>query len=146
MKKVIVILLMLFAVSNISNAQFELSGSIGYGVRVNNNLDYDLFTSVLSIEPQYDFGKFKLSAIALSINDSTADFFTGIKPSYTVYSAGNNSISISLSALQGLEGKQLLGGGVIYSYINMFVSADAYHEKKNNQFIGNISVGYYLLR
>lgn len=144
LKNFLVVIAMLISVNAFS--QFSLSGSVGYGIRINNTFEYDLFQSSVTVEPQYDFGKFKLSAVALSINDSTADFYTGIKPSYQVYESGNHTFDVSVSALQGLEGKQLLGGGITYGYLNMFVSADGYNEFQSKQFIGNMSVGYYFLR
>lgn len=144
LKNFLVVIAMLISVNAFS--QFSLSGALGYGIRINNTLEYDLFQSSVSVEPQYDFGKFKLSAVALSINDSIAEFYTGIKPSYQVYESGNHIFDISVSALQGLEGKQLLGGGITYGYLNMFVSADGYNEFQSKQFIGNMSVGYYFLR
>ena len=144
LKNFLVVILALISVN--AFAQFNVSAVVGYGIRINNNLEYDLFQSSVSVEPQYDFGKFKLSAVALSIYDSTADFYTGIKPSYQVYESGNHLFDLSVSALQGLEGKQLLGGGITYGYMNMYVSADAYNEFQNKQFIGNLSVGYYFLR
>lgn len=144
MKTLLVVVLLL--ITNSVFAQFQLSGAVGYGIRVNNEQDYDLFQSSVTVEPQYDFGKLKVSAVALAINDVSADFYAGIRPAYEVYNTEEMSFSISVSALQGLEGKSLLGGGLVYDYMNMFVNADAYHEPKLNQFIGNLSFGVYLLR
>lgn len=145
MKKGLTILFV-FMFCNIAQSQFSVSAGMGYGIRINNNMDYDLFQSTVTVEPQYNLGKFKISAVALAVNDSTADFFTGIKPSYKIWETSAESFALSISAMQGLEGKQLLGGGITYEYTNMYVSGDAYHEVKNNQFIGNLSVGIYILR
>lgn len=127
-------------------SQFSLSSSVGYGVKVNSEFEYEIFQSSIQVTPQYQIDKFNIAIVGLSINDSSANVYGGLKTGYSVWKKDNKQLALSLSALQGTEGKTLLGGGLSYEVDNTFISADFYNENKFKNFIANLSFGIYILR
>lgn len=140
----LIVMLVLLTACNIQ-AQFSLSTAVGYGIKSNSSMDYTLFNSSIQVNPQYDIDKINISAIALAVNDSIADFYSGIKTGYQIWEDGYKKLQISAAALAGFEGKLLTGGGVTYTVSNTFLNLDCYYEKKRMEFWTNLSVGIFVL-
>ena len=145
MKKAI--LLVLFFLSTSAFAQFDLSSSVGFGIEVNNKLDYQLFQTTVSVEPQYRIDKITLSSQSEAMqNDSNTLFFTGLKAGYEFWQHERKSLQFTLHGLIGTEGRKKLGGGLVYSVDNISLNLDLSQEYKTKTFIGILSVGYILTR
>ena len=145
MKKAI--LLVLFFLSTSAFAQFDLSSSVGFGIEVNNKLDYQLFQTTVTVEPQYKIDKITLSAQSEAMqNDSNTLFFSGIKFGYQFWNKDNKSLQLTAHGLIGTEGRKKLGGGLVYSVDNISLNLDLSQEYKAKTFIGILSVGYILTR
>ena len=145
MKKAL--LLVLFFLSTSAFAQFDLSSSVGFGIEVNNKLDYQLFQTTVSVEPQYRIDKITLSLQSEAMqNDSNTLFFTGLKAGYEFWNQKNKSLQVTCHALLGTEGRKKLGGGLTYVVDNISLNLDLSQEYKAKTFIGILSVGYVLTR
>lgn len=140
MRKVLVIVFMLCSLSGYS--QFNLGGSVGYGIKINDRLDYDLFQSSIALEPGYNIGRFQMQGIALAINnDSLTDIYSGFSLGYRVWDSGNQGIDISAHGLIGTEGRRLYGGGITYSYENLNLKLSGSQEYREKELWINLGVG-----
>ena len=147
MRKVIIAILVMLSSS--AFAQFNLSSGIGYGIQVNSKLDYTLFQTTVSVEPQFQFDKFSLVSQSLAmISDSASNFYTGLKAGYRVWQNINEDEQFTVSghALLGSEGRKLLGGGVAYKIENIELNIDCSQEYLSKSFISVLSLNYNLQR
>ena len=141
------ILVILLFISSISFAQFDLSSSVGFGIEINKQLDYQLFQTTVTIEPQYKIDKITLSSQSEAMqNDSNTLFYTGLKAGYEFWNKENKSLQVTGHALIGTEGRKKLGGGLTYVVDNISLNLDLSQEYKAKTFVGILSVGFYLTR
>ena len=145
MKKAILLVLLFLSTS--AFAQFDLSSSVGFGIEVNNKLDYQLFQTTVTIEPQYRIDKITLSSQSEAMqNDSNTLFYSGLKVGYEFWNKENKSLQVTGHALIGTEGRKKLGGGLTYVVDNISLNLDLSQEYKAKTFVGILSVGFYLTR
>ena len=141
------ILVILLFISSISFAQFDLSSSVGFGIEINKQLDYQLFQTTVTIEPQYKIDKITLSSQSEAMqNDSNTLFFSGLKVGYQFWQQREKSLQVTGHALLGTEGRKKLGGGLTYVVDNISLNLDLSQEYKAKTFVGILSVGFYLAR
>ena len=139
--------ILFFLVSGIAYSQFSVTSAVGYGLKVNSELDYNAFQSSISVSETYKIDKFKVGSIQLGVNDSTASFFVGVKTSYEAWKIDEDrDIEVSAATLTGFNGELLAGVGVFYNYKDMFIGLDNYFETKNKEYWGILNVGLYISR
>jgi len=147
MKGLLFVLLLTVLTVSTSTAQFQISGTVGYGAKINKKLDYSLFQSTVTSSLQQKIDKFSIIAQGMSIiSDSTTDFYGGLKLSYDFWAKKNKSLSITAHGLIGEEGKKLSGLGLIYTVDKMSLNADVSQEYKNKELFLNLGIGYAFLQ
>lgn len=147
LKGLLFVLLLTVLTVSTSTAQLQLSGTVGYGAKINKNLDYSLYQSTVTSNLQQKIDRFSIIAQGMTINsDSTIDFYGGLKLSYDFWAKKNKSLAITAHGLIGEEGKKLSGLGLIYTVDRVSLNADVSQEYKNKELFINLGIGYAFLQ
>lgn len=127
MKKLFTVLIMLFAVNSYS--QFSVSSSLGQGIKFNDEFDYTLYQSTISVQAGFTFDKFILNSISTSVlTDSVTSYYAGIQPGYEFWTDENKSMSINGLIMLGTAGNRLAGLGFGYTNDNIKIGINAMRE------------------
>lgn len=132
MKKILTVIILLFAVNSYS--QFAVSTSLGQGIRINDELNYTLYQTAISIQAGYTFEKFTLNTVSTSVlTDSVTSYYTGLMPSVNVWNKSEKNINISGLFLAGMNGGKLVGIGSGYQTDKITFGINAMRELKLNE-------------
>lgn len=145
MKKILTVLFLMITLNAYS--QFEVSSSLGQGIKFNNDFDYTLYQSTVSIQAGFTFEKFTLNSISTSvITDSVTSFYAGIQPAFTFWEdpAQQKKMQVSGLAMIGTEGNKLAGLGFAYSKDKLTFGINGMREFKLNETWVEFVLGFNL--
>lgn len=118
--KHVIIAILVFVTINLSNVfaqEFNLVTGTSIGLQIDSSFRFQQLSGTFSVQPQFTFGAFDISLVALTlVKDTLPDFYAGSEIGGKVWQSPDLRTSIGLTAryLYGSGGKQLLGGGLTY--------------------------------
>jgi len=151
MRTALIALLLMLALNAANSQSFSLNTGVSLGLIIDEQGGITQAEGNYELQTQADLGKFKVSAVVLTIlTQNLPTFYTGLQPKYQVWEDQVNretktTLDLTARYLYASGGEQLMGLGADYSVDKTIVSLNGDWNYKNKTAMLSLGIGYKFL-